>query len=273
MLADASDREHEILRAIPVPGQRGGAARRPPAAPAPPPRLGELELPPAGRAEPGDPRDLPHEPPPVARRRPRVLRDAQPHRRDRSRARDPAHDRLRAPGLHGGGRSPRRRATTRSAAATGRTSAAPTGAGASTRTASASARGWRSGFGARAAVSQRRLRGHDPPPPRRGPPPRAPPPDRDGLSRPRRASAAARRPAARPPAGRPALPAPRLPRRRRRPACRRGARRRRRAGGKRARRPGPGAVPPAHVRPLLQPGELLLLLRPRRSGSRPSSPR
>ena len=69
----------------------------------------------------------------------------------------------------------------------------------------------RAGGGAargRAAVTpQRRLRGHDPPPPRRGPPSRAAPPDRDGLSRPRRASAAARRPAARPPARRPPLPA------------------------------------------------------------------
>ena len=53
-----------------------------------------------------------------------------------------------------------------------------------------------------------------------------------------------------------------------RPRARRGAPR------QRARRPDPAAHPPAHLRPLLQPGELLLLLRARRRArSRRSSPR
>ena len=47
-------------------------------------------------------------------------------------------------------------------------------------------------------TAQRDLRGRDPPPPLRGAPARVPPPHRDGLHRPRRAAAAARRQAASP---------------------------------------------------------------------------
>ena len=47
-------------------------------------------------------RDLLHEPPAVPRRRPAVLRDAQPHGRDRARARHPRHP-LRASRLHARG--------------------------------------------------------------------------------------------------------------------------------------------------------------------------
>ena len=87
---------------------------------------------------PGD-GHLPHEPPAVAARRPRVLRDAQPHRGDRP-ERDHPHDRLRAPGLHRPtGKAAQARHGEISGRAAARTSAAPTGAGASTRTASRSA--------------------------------------------------------------------------------------------------------------------------------------
>ena len=58
------------------------------------------------------------------------------------------------------------------------------------------------------------------------------------------------------------------------PLDRRGARARRRAPRQRAAGPDPPAHPPAHLRALLQPGELLLLLRRgRRARSRRSSPR
>ena len=51
MLADATDREHEILGAIPYqPNEAVLHTDRAPAA-APPARLGELELPPARRAD------------------------------------------------------------------------------------------------------------------------------------------------------------------------------------------------------------------------------
>ena len=68
LLADASEREHELLGAFPVPGQRRHAPHRPRPASAPSPRVGELELPPAARTRdrPSD-RHLPHEPPAVAR--------------------------------------------------------------------------------------------------------------------------------------------------------------------------------------------------------------
>ena len=122
-------------RRDPVPGQRGGPPHRHGPAPAAAARVGELELPPARR--PGRPadRDLPHEPPAVARGGRAVLRDAEPHGRDRPGEGDP-HDRVRASRLHVGGQArpapPRRDQRPASA----RTSAARTGAGASTRTAS-----------------------------------------------------------------------------------------------------------------------------------------
>ena len=81
-------------------------------------------------------RDLPHEPPAVARRG----RASCCVTLNRTEAIDPAkviaHDRLRAPGLHVARASRPSAATARSAAAGARTSAARTGAGASTRTAS-----------------------------------------------------------------------------------------------------------------------------------------
>ena len=82
------------------PTRRCSTPTRPAAAP--PPRVGELELPPARRADRQADRDLPHEPPAVAASRQRVLRHAQPHRGDRPRQGHP-HDPLRAPGLHRGG--------------------------------------------------------------------------------------------------------------------------------------------------------------------------
>ena len=59
--------------------------------------------------KPAADRHLPHEPPAVAARRARVLRDAQPHRGDRPGEGDP-HDHLRPPGLHARRASPPRRA-------------------------------------------------------------------------------------------------------------------------------------------------------------------
>ena len=107
-------------RRDPVPAQRGRPAHRPRAAAAPPARVGELELPPAPRADRDDDGHLPHEPPAGARRRPRVLRDAQPLGRDRSRRRSCARSPTRTPSSRPRARA-RRPATTRSAAATART--------------------------------------------------------------------------------------------------------------------------------------------------------
>ena len=83
LLEDASTREREILGAIPY--QHNEAVlhtdvRLLPAAPA---RVGELELPLAARAGGSRDRHLPHEPPAIAAGRARVLRHAQPNRRDR----------------------------------------------------------------------------------------------------------------------------------------------------------------------------------------------
>ena len=69
LLADATRPRARAARRDPLPAQRGRAAHRPRAAPAPPPRLGELELPPARRADRQADRHLPHEPPAVAARR------------------------------------------------------------------------------------------------------------------------------------------------------------------------------------------------------------
>src|SRR3954451_5580740 len=65
-----------------------------------------MELSPAARADRDDDGHLPHEPPASPARRPRVLRDPQPDRGDRS-APHLAHDPLRAPGVHrrGGSRA------------------------------------------------------------------------------------------------------------------------------------------------------------------------
>ena len=122
------------------------------------------------------------------RRRPRVLRHAQPHRGDRPREGHP-HDPVRAPRLHGRRAWRRRRATRRSAAAAARTSAARTGAGASTRTAWSARCGVAERPGGRAVTAQRALRGHGPPPPLRGARARVPPRLDARLPRPRRAAA------------------------------------------------------------------------------------
>ena len=135
MLADADAARARDPRRDPLPGQRGGPAHRPGLLPRRRRAWASWNYhlldAPAGRAD----RDLPHEPPAVARDDRAVLRDAQPHGRDRPGRRSSARSSTRT-------RSTRRRAcapsaaTTRSAAAAARTSAAPTGAGASTRTAS-----------------------------------------------------------------------------------------------------------------------------------------
>ena len=121
-------------RRLPLPAQRGGAAHRPRAAAAPARRMGGVELSPARRAARPLRRDLLHEPPAGPRRRPAVLRDAEPHGRDRARARHPRHP-LRPSRSSRARRWPPRAATRRSAACSARTTAAPTGAGAFTRTA------------------------------------------------------------------------------------------------------------------------------------------
>ena len=72
-----------------LPGERDRAPHGQ-ATDAPPPRgLGELELSPHRRVRRAHDRDLPHEPPPVARRGSRVPGHAQPHRGHRSGAGDP----------------------------------------------------------------------------------------------------------------------------------------------------------------------------------------
>ena len=205
-------------RGDPLSAQRGGAAHRPLAASAAPARVGELELPSRRRCAGALHGDLPPEPPAVAARRPRVLRHAQPHGRRSTRSGSSARCSMPTPSTPPRA-SPRRRATTRSAGATARTTAAPTGDGASTRTACSSAlrvvrelERQRDGAG-EAYDGQRDLRGHDPPPALRGAPPRVPPPLGARLSRPRGAGRPARRPAHRRPAGPRAVPPRRLPRR------------------------------------------------------------
>ena len=178
------------------------------------------------------------------RRRPRVLRHAQPHRADRPEHGDP-HDRAtttrstRREGV--AAQAPPRRDQRR---ATAPTTAAPTGAGASTRTASSAAlRGRRARSGTALRDRERALRGHGPPPPLRRARRRVPPPDRAGLPRPRRAAAAARR---RLVARRPGLVRfrrARLPRRPGGAARRRRARPRAERTGARARRARSGCSP------------------------------
>ena len=173
-------------RRDPVPAQRGRAAHRPRAAAAAPARVGELELPPAPRADRADDGHVPHEPPAGARRRPRVLRDAQPHRtrstRRRCCGRSPTPTRSSPP------RAPARRpATRRSAGATARTTPARTGTGASTRTASRARCAWPSA--SVVACDGGDVRGHDPAPPLRGARARLQAPDRAGLRGPAGAAA------------------------------------------------------------------------------------
>ena len=169
LLADPSERERELLGAIPY--QRNEAVLHTDRSLLPRRRRAwaswnyHLDAAVAGRLH----GDLPHEPPAVAARRPRVLRHAQSHRRDRPASRSSARSQyahpVYTPARRRGAVTPR----TRSADAIARTTAAPTGDGASTRTASTA----RCGSCARSAPGersrwryerQRDLRGHDPPP-------------------------------------------------------------------------------------------------------------
>ena len=135
-----------------------------------------------------------------------------------------------------------------------------------------SALGWPSASG-RGCERQRDLRGHDPPPPPRGPrPARVPPPAGARLHRPRRAARPARRAPAQAPSRARALPPARLPRDPQVPLRRSGPRRRARPDREPPGWPDPAAYPSALLRALLQPGELLLLLR-RRTARRAMRPR
>ena len=138
--------------------------------------------------------------------RPRVLRHAEPDRGDRPGEDDP-HDPVRAPRLHARPEPRRRRrheeisgpqphALLRRLLGLG----LPRG-----RRRERDPR--RRAAGSAPHDPQRGVRRHGPPPPLRRPPARAAPPRRDGLRRPRRAAAAARRAAARaPPRPRPLPP-------------------------------------------------------------------
>ena len=136
MLADAGERRARDPRGDPLPGQRGGAAHRPHAAAAAPAGVGELELPSARRSAVLHDRDVPHELA-CSRCAPTQQLCVTLNRTDAIEpGTHPGHDRLRPPGLHGGrdarAGAPRRDQRTQPR----RTSAARTGAGASTRTAS-----------------------------------------------------------------------------------------------------------------------------------------
>ena len=136
MLSDASEREHEVLGAIPYQRNEAVLHTDSHAAPPPPRRARRLELPPAARAQAAEHRHLLHEPPAAPARRPRLLRDAEPLGGDRP-GQDHPHDRLLPSRLHARGRrrpvAARRRIG--GSATRAPTSAAPTGAGAFTRTA------------------------------------------------------------------------------------------------------------------------------------------
>jgi len=117
-----------------LPAQRGGAALGPLAAAEAKARLGQLELPPARRAGRADHRDLPHEPPAVARNARADLRDSQPSARPSTRTRSSSRSPITTPSTPTTACGPRG-ASTRSAGKGARTTAARTGATASTRTA------------------------------------------------------------------------------------------------------------------------------------------
>ena len=167
LLADPSPREHELLGAIPYQANEAVLHTDATHAPAPPPRVGELELPPARGAHRQADGHLPHEPPADARRRARVLRDAQPHARRSTPARSSARSRTRTrlhrrrPGRPGAPRGDQRRephALLRRLLGLG----LPRGRRRQRRARRAAARG------SERCEPQRDLRGHDPPPPLRG---------------------------------------------------------------------------------------------------------
>ena len=251
MLGGRDGARARAARRVPLPAQRGRPAHRRARcsrAAAAPGRAGTTTCStrPARQAD----RHLPHEPPAVAARRPRVLRHAQPHRGDRPGA-DHPHDRTtrtRSSPAPGEAAQARHARDQRRAAA--RTSAAPTGAGASTRTASSAASRVaerRSGRRLR-MTRQRALRGQRPPPPLRGARARVPPPrsrmaylDLDELPRLLGGRLVAPRP------GLVRFRRVRPPRRSRAPAGRRDPRRSSRsAPARRARRPDAPAHPAAH---------------------------
>ena len=149
MLADPSGAEHEVLGAIPY--QRNEAVLHTDRSLLPRRRRAwaswnyHLLDEPVGRTH----RHLPHEPPPVAATREQLCVTLNRTDGDRPGDGDP-HDPLRPPGVHAGRRWRRRGAGTRSAASAARTTAAPTGATASTRTAWLARCGCASASGGRA---------------------------------------------------------------------------------------------------------------------------
>ncbi len=188
LLADPSRARARAAGSDPLPAQRGGAPHRPLAAPAPPARVGELELPPRRTTRPGrSHRDLPHEPPAVAASRPRVLRHAQPHRRDRPGSRSSARSTTRIPSSRRAGvaaqarhaRDQRRQNRTHYCGAYWGWGFHEDGVQSALRVV---ARDRRSATppqlagGMSIAEPAARLRGHDPPPPLRGAPARVQPP-------------------------------------------------------------------------------------------------
>ena len=187
LLADASDREHEILGAIPY--QHNEAVLHTDV------RL----LPRRRRAWASWNYHLLPEPKPATTVTYHMNRLQSLHAErefcvtlNRTEAIDPAHVLRTIPYAHPvytprGSR--RRREWVRSTGATGRTSAAPTGAGGSTRTASSARCGWASALG-RGCERELHLRGHDSPPALRAPA-RVQPSTGAGLPRPGRAPGAA----------------------------------------------------------------------------------
>ncbi len=99
LLGDPSERERELLGAIPYQSNEAVLHTDRSLLPAAPACVGELELPSRRRRGGTLHGDLPHEPLAVTAGRPRVLRNPQPHGRHRSRA-DHPQDPVRAPCLH-----------------------------------------------------------------------------------------------------------------------------------------------------------------------------
>ncbi len=107
LLADPSAGRARSAGRHSLPAQRGRAAHRHAPAAAPPPGLGRVELPRARRGRTAGGADLQHEHPAASRRADAVPGHAEPHGRDRPRARHPAHH-LPPPAVHAARRWPRR---------------------------------------------------------------------------------------------------------------------------------------------------------------------